>query len=592
MSSRNSEEITTLRPKLFQAAKSGNVRVLHEILDPGQVSGENDLRIALQKASEAGNEEAVKVLLDKGAKTDVITNKGLSPLHRAAERGHTGIIKLLLDYGASSEIRDHSGRTVYICAALRGQNSVLEFLQHKCRIDINAVDLDGRSALHALAADSHQPCKWNNETVRILLSAGIDLDKVDRLGRTALHWAAATGKVSVASQILLVSAGRSLARARAATERGRTALHLAAENNHAEMVKLLLRNGALKEATSDGNWTALLNAAKNGHEETVDALLSADANVNARTSSGMTALHWAAELNHIGVVKRILKEEKAWKNSKDSFDSTPLARAGQHGHQAIVQALRPHIFEGSLSPNAREACQRFTAAVVDFYYDDKTLKRSLVKKKTVYETLYAIDPKDPSKEKFAVTTLIEDIATNPPDFRWIHLPSNNVAWAEALITKFFLERGLKGATDAAGFKTILRIFGEQQHRGPKVHSRFMRPLCQRISDGHTQTGPAKRPKSRNQSPVKVDEPRVPSFAADLVQPMRKDIIVLFVSLFVLPRREGTDSYIVDAILALGDGFQPSTSSASHQKPPDYRGLPPRICRSACQGRILDSWLPE
>ena len=530
MSSRNSQEITTLRPKLFQAAKSGNIRVLHQILDPGQLSDDNDLRIALQKASEAGNEEAVKVLLDKGAKTDVITNKGLSPLHRAAERGHIGIIKLLLDYGASSEIRDQSGRTVYICAALRGQNSVLEFLQ-KYRIDINAVDQDGRSAVHALAADSHQPCKWNNETVRILLGAGIDLDKVDKLGRTALHWAAATGKVSLASQILLISAGRSLARVRAATERGRTALHLAAENNHAEMVKLLLGHGALKEATSDGNWTALLNAAKNGHEATVDALLSAGANVNARTSSGMTALHWAAELNHIGVVKRILKEEKAWKNSKDSFDSTPLARAGQHGHQAIVQALRPHIFEGSLSPNAREACQRFNAAVVDFYYDDKTLKRSLVKKKTVYETLYAIDPKDPSKDKFAVTTLIEDIATNPPDFRWIHLPSNNVAWAEALITKFFLERGLKGATDAAGFKAILRIFGEQQHRGPKVHSRFMRPLCQRISDGQTQTGPARRPKSGNQSPIKADEPRGPSFAAGLVQPMRKDIIVLFVSSF-------------------------------------------------------------
>jgi len=278
---------------------------------------------------------------------------------------------------------------------------------------------------------------------------------------------------------------------------------------------------------------SVVDAAMQGNRDAVRALLKQGADVNTAQGDGMTALHWAAELNHIGVVKRILKEEKARKNSKDSFDSTPLARAGQHGHQAIVQALRPHIFEGSLSPDAREACQRFTAAVVDFYYDDKTLKRSLVKKKTVYETLYAIDPKDPSKENFDVTTLIEDIATNPPDFRWIHLPSNNVAWAEALITKFFLERGLKGATDAAGFKTILRIFGEQQHRGPKVHSRFMRPLCQRISDGHTQTGPAKRPKSRNQSPAKVDEPRVRNWAVDTVQPMRKDIIVLFVSPSVL-----------------------------------------------------------
>lgn len=482
MSSRNSEELTALRPRLFKAAKSGDVRVLHQILDPGQVSGENDLRIALQKASEAGNEEAVEVLLRRGAKTDVVTSKGLSPLHRAVERGHVGIITLLLKHGASTETRDQSGRTVYIWAAVRGQNAILEFLQRKCRVDINATDHEGRTALHTLAADRHQPldtsnettqskrqlinnpCKWNDDTVRILLNAGIDLDRVDKLGRTALHWAAATGNMSVASRILDVSAGRSLARVRAMTDRGKTALHLAAEDNHAEMVRLLLRNGALKEATSDGNWTALLNAAKNGHEETVDALLNLDANVNARTSSGMTALHWAAELGHLAVVMRILKDEKAWKNSKDSFDSTPLARAGQHGYQAIVQALRPHIFEGSLSPDAKEACRRFTAAVVDFYYDDKTLKRSLVKKKTVYETLYAIDPNDPSQQKFAVTTSIEDIASNPPDFRWIHLPSNNVAWAEALITKYFLEKGLKGATDAAGYKAMLRIFGEQQHR--------------------------------------------------------------------------------------------------------------------------------
>jgi ankyrin repeat protein len=552
MSNRNSEEITALRPRLFKAAKSGNVQVLHQILDPGQVSGENDLRIALQKASEAGNEEAVEVLLGKGAKTDVITNKGLSPLHRAVERGHTGIITLLLSHGASSEVRDQSGRTVYICATSRGQNSILEFLQQKCRVDTNAVDHDGRTALHTLAADTHHPCKWNGETVRILLAAGIHIDKVDKLGRTALHWAAATGKISVASKIFEVSAGRTVARVRVTTERGRTALHLAAENNHAEMVRLLLRNGALKEATSDGNWTALLNAAKNGHEEAVDALLSSDANVNARTSSGMTALHWAAELGHLGVVKRILKEDQAWKNSKDSFDSTPLARAGQHGYQAIVQALRPHIFEGSLSPDAREACERFKAAVVDFYYDDKTLKRSLVKKKTVYETIYAIDPKDPSKEKFAITTSIEDITSNPPDFRWIHLPSNNVAWAEALITKFFLEKGLKGATDAAGYKAMLRIFGEQQHRGPKVHSRFMRPFCQRISDGQSQTGPARRPKSRNQSPAKADEPRVPEFATGFKRPIHKDIIVLFVSLLSLTNEcELNDLFCEDAIPALG-----------------------------------------
>jgi ankyrin repeat protein len=557
MSKHNSKEIEN-RARLFKAAESGDVQALHQLPDRDQLLGvysDNDLRIALQKAAQAGIEEAVQVLLDKGAKTDVIVERGLPPLHRAAIKGHTRVIKLLLDYGADPEIRDQSGQTAYTYAALNGQNSVLAFLQAH-HIDINAVDHDDKTALHALAADGENRSQWNRsqwnrETVQILLQGCPDLDKVDKLGRTALHWAAATGKAMVASQILKVSAGKALARARATTNRGKTALHLAAANDHAEMVTLLMQNGALVDKTSEGNWTALLNAAKNGHVTTVDVLLKSGANVNARTSIGMTALHWAAELGHLGVVRRILEEQKAWKNSKDNFDSTPLMRAGQHGHHEIIQALRPHLF-GSLSPDAIEACERFTASVVDFYCDVKALRRCIVKKISVYEALYAIDPDDISRENFAVTTLIEDIQPHPPDFRWIHLPSNNVAWAEALITKFFLEKGLKGATNAAGFKAMIRVLAQQQHRGPGVYSRYMRPGCQRVSDGESQTGHRRRPKSRNLSPAKTNEPLVPSLWVNSQETVYKDIIILFVSISVLKWRRDTNLSEQDAIPTLGD----------------------------------------
>lgn len=552
MSSHDSKEIEN-RVRLFKAAESGAVQVLHQLLNRSQLPGDysnNDLRIALHKAAQAGIEEAVQVLLDKGVKIDVSFEKGLPLLHRAAIKGHTRIIKLLLKYGADPDIRDQSGRTAYTCAALGGQNSVLAFLQAH-HIDINAVDQDNRTALHALAADAKNPSKWNHETVQILLQGCPDLDMADKLGRTALHWAAATGKLMVASQILNISAEKAETRARATTNRGKTALHLAAVNNHVAMVRLLMRNGALIEETSEGNWTALLNAAKNGHIDTVDMLLDSGANVNARTSIGMTALHWAAELGHLEIVRRILKEPKAWKNSKDNFDSTPLMRAGQHGHHEIIQALRPHLF-GSLSLDAGEACARFTASVVDFYCDVKALRRCIVKKKSVYETLYAIDPNDISKERFTITTLIEDIQPNPPDFRWIHLPSNNVAWAEALITKFFLEKGLKGATDAAGFKAMIRILAQQQHRGPGVYSRYMRPGCRRVSDGESQTGPRRRPKSRNLSPAKANEPLVPSLLVNSQQTVYKDIIILFVSISILKWRRDTNLSEQDAILTLGD----------------------------------------
>lgn len=57
----------------------------------------------------------------------------------------------------------------------------------------------------------------------------------------------------------------------------------------------------------------------------------------------------------------------------------------------------------------------------------------------------------------------------------------------------------------------------------------MRPFCQRISDGQSQAGPVRRPKSRNQSPAKANEPRVPTFAPGSKEPGNKEMIVLFVS---------------------------------------------------------------
>jgi hypothetical protein len=240
----------------------------------------------------------------------------------------------------------------------------------------------------------------------------------------------------------------------------------------------------------------------------------------------MTALHWAAEKGHLKVVQRILKEETALKNPKDGFDSTPLSRAGQHTYQEIIQELRPHIFGGSLSPNATDACKRFNAAIVDFYYEEKSAVRNVVKRKSVHECLYGLDPKDTSGRTFAITTSLKDIKPRPPDFRWIHLPANNIAWAEALITKFFLERGF---TDAGSFKAMLRLFGQRQHRGRQVHSRFMRPLCQRVGCDHLDLEPGKRLQlGGRDSPIKGPGGR--SLSAARVNLFRQDgIVVLFVS---------------------------------------------------------------
>ena len=171
--------------------------------------------------------------------------------------------------------------------------------------------------------------RWDEQTLWLLLSQKPDLGKLDKVKRTSLHWAAVTGNVRVAKYLLapqllahdLVDLVDTRALLSITTDRGKTALHLAAESDQLGMVQLLLDHGAELEATSDGSYTPLLNAAKSNNVSIVDLFLERGAEVNAQTSSGMTALHWAAENGHLEVVRRILEEPDALKNSKDNFDS-------------------------------------------------------------------------------------------------------------------------------------------------------------------------------------------------------------------------------------------------------------------------------
>ena len=106
-----------------------------------------------------------------------------------------------------------------------------------------------------------------------------------------------------------------------------------------------------------------------------------------------------------------------------------------------------------MSEDALGAVKGFSATIVDFgnFHNGNRVSR-----KSVFDVLYG-DDKD-NHRKPAFTIIPNDNAT---EFRWIHLPSNNMAWVEALLTKLFIE---EGASDIDGFKALERSFSHQ-HRG-------------------------------------------------------------------------------------------------------------------------------
>jgi ankyrin repeat protein len=466
--SRSTDNHDRLEPQLLRAVEHDDTERLHETIEAARERkqlNENFLRVGLMRSSEKGKVAATQYLLGLGAKPDGATGNRLSPLLRAVEHNHVAIVQLLLGHGANSETADKKGRTALMTAAWLNHWHILNLIIAKGG-NVNAKDKKSRNILHNLAAD--KICSWGDEVVQLLLRQDIYIDGKegqDNLKRSPLHWACATGKIRLAEQLLTRPKGPR-ASVDAVEYREKTSLHIAATHDRNDIVELLLKFGADVHAKSDGGWTPLHNACEKGSMVVVRILLEAGAEPNGKLLNGMTPLHLAAQGGHLDVVKCLLKQKDIKRATRDSFGFTPFLRAAQNKHKDIFNLLAPFNQVENLSEDALGACNGFNATVVDF---GNFRNENRVKRETVFEILYGRDNLNSRKPLHNV--LPTDKATR---FRWIHLPANNMAWVEALLTKAFIEQG---ANDVEGFKALERSFNNQ-HRGQQSHSHFMRPLCQ------------------------------------------------------------------------------------------------------------------
>jgi ankyrin repeat protein/Mg2+ and Co2+ transporter CorA len=462
-------EHTRAEPRLLKAIEESNEEEVVAIIESAKTKSqptEHLLRIGLARAAERGNISITEHLLKRGAKPDGAPGGRVSPLLRAIEKDHAAIVKLLLKYGGNVDVADKQGRTALMTAAWKNHFHILEELVRK-GADVNRKDSKGRNVLHNLAADKH--CNWGSYVIDLLLKEDVAIDGPqgqDDTQRTPLHWAASTGKKELC-EMLLTRPRLPRANINAVEMKEKTPLHLAVAHGRDDIVELLIHYGADIKARSDGGWTPLHNACQQGSVKVVKMLLAAGAEINARVLNGSTPLHEAALAGHLEIVQCFLERKDCKRAPRDSFGITPFIRAAQKKHKEIINILAPFNHVDTLSEDALGACNGFNATIVDF---GNFHNENRVSKRTMFELLYGRDPQNARKPAFNV--LPKEV--KGVNFRWVHLPANNMAWVEALLTKAFVE---EGASDVAGFMALERSI-THQHRGQQIHSHYMRPLCQ------------------------------------------------------------------------------------------------------------------
>ncbi|XP_066016791.1 uncharacterized protein [Pocillopora verrucosa] len=136
----------------------------------------------------------------------------------------------------------------------------------------------------------------------------------------------------------------------------KTALHIAVEKGHEEIVEYLLEKGADIHATDDFGCTALHVAASNRKENFNIAQLILNCEgvkVNALEENENTPLKLAAEKGHINIVKKLISM-KADVNKADKGDSTPLHVAAKKSHDQTLELLLKEVEDGTIGKQTKE----------------------------------------------------------------------------------------------------------------------------------------------------------------------------------------------------------------------------------------------
>ncbi|GMG09608.1 unnamed protein product [Aspergillus oryzae] len=322
--------------------------LIHE-LKPDVNNRGYDEQTPLGVASEEGNLEIVRTLLEQGADVTMADIDGWTPIYTASHIGHTEVVRLLIENGSNVNTSESGGCTPVNTACYQGHVETVKLLL-KSGADIYTATNKGITPLYAASAGGHI------EVVKLLLKWGADIDYANKYGDTPLSASSSKGHPAVSK--LLVETGADI---EAKNNFGRTPLHLASLDGHIEIVILLLERDAYVEAKDIHEWTPLMNASFEGHAERVILRWSGyflngvliSRHFTNRDITGTTSLHVAAYDGHVKVVEIFLQASSTHVDALNRLNRTPLFQAAARGHLCVVNTLLSHKANAKIKDHYR-----------------------------------------------------------------------------------------------------------------------------------------------------------------------------------------------------------------------------------------------
>jgi ankyrin repeat protein len=346
---------------LMTASVAGHAEAVQLLLDHGAdpTASDGDGLTPLMNAAENGTLPVVKLLVE-AAKDPVeyintMSSTGFNALIIASAHGHTPVIEYLLDAGANVDALHENKVTPLMYAAASGHVNAMKILVEKGKVDINAMHSNGGTALLEAATGGAL------EAMRYLMEQGAAFDFIDADGVTPLMAVASQGNLE-AQTMLLEALKKDKTEQQVkdhinlASYSGGTSVMFTAAGGHLECTKQLIEYGAdvnlIARATPDflvkmekmlqeGTWqeqephvdgvTALHVAAQGGHLDVVNLLLENGAQVTVLDDEKRSALVLAVKGNHGDVAIALVKA--------GADPNTPYTDEDGEDHNLLMDAI-------------------------------------------------------------------------------------------------------------------------------------------------------------------------------------------------------------------------------------------------------------